>query len=107
MFSSLVVVGFHRRPWAFNEEIVVRAIFESRLPVISSVGHETDVTWQILLQISAATPTAAAELANTCDQVGWLFIIKSRKADVTTKVATKPSATTRTDRQVIALDLSG
>ena len=30
--------------WAFNEEIVVQSIFESRLPVISSVGHETDTT---------------------------------------------------------------
>ena len=55
--------------WAFNETIVAQAIHESRLPIISGVGHETDTTIaDFVADIRAATPTAAAELISSPSQ---------------------------------------
>jgi exodeoxyribonuclease VII large subunit len=49
--------------WAFNEEIVARAIFESAIPVVSAVGHEIDFTIaDFVADVRAATPSAAAEI---------------------------------------------
>jgi len=56
--------GDHRDLWAFNDERVARAIFDSEIPVISAVGHEPDVTISdFVADVRASTPSNAAELA--------------------------------------------
>ena len=58
--------------WAFNEEIVARAIFHSEIPIISAIGHETDVTISdFAADMRAPTPSGAAELA-VPDQHDWI-----------------------------------
>lgn len=66
--------------WAFNEEVVARAIAASALPVVSGVGHETDVTIaDFVADLRAPTPTAAAQMASRATDE-WRTQIDSLRA---------------------------
>jgi exodeoxyribonuclease VII large subunit len=66
--------------WAFNEEIVARAIFNSALPVVSAVGHEIDFTISdFVADLRAATPSAAAEILTEDVFSGWKWIGGARE----------------------------
>ena len=72
--------------WAFNEEIVARSIFESNIPIISAVGHETDFTIaDFVSDLRAPTPSAAAELS--CDSSNDILNRYSELKNIMSRIA--------------------
>ncbi len=82
--------------WAFNEEVVARAIFDSKIPVISAVGHEVDVTIaDFVADKRAPTPTGAAEMAvPTIQEVKT--ILKTKELEISKLLERKLSESANT-----------
>jgi len=108
--------------WCFNEEIVVRAAAESMIPLISAVGHETDITLiDFAADKRAPTPTAAAEMAVPvrADLIGqlnalgarqfscWQRGIEQRRKELRSLTRALPTADRLLERQRQTLDMLG
>ena len=66
--------------WAFNEENIVNAVFESKIPIISAIGHETDTTLiDLVSDLRAPTPTAAAEFVTPVKSEIYEVVRKAQK----------------------------
>ncbi|MBQ5973691.1 MAG: exodeoxyribonuclease VII large subunit [Oscillospiraceae bacterium] len=97
--------------WCFNEEIVARAVYESRIPVISAVGHEPDVTISdFAADLRAATPSNAAELAVPDQDAVYARldeIERSLRASVTGRLElSRRRLQTQTEKKVLASPMS-
>ncbi len=73
--------------WAFNEEIVAKAIYESKIPIISAVGHETDFTIaDFVADVRAPTPSAAAEMV-TAEKANLLKFLKNSETFLSSRIS--------------------
>jgi exodeoxyribonuclease VII large subunit len=78
--------------WAFNEEVVARAIYDSKIPVVSAVGHEVDFTISdFVADLRAPTPSAAAELV-VPDKSGILEVLRNSCYTMNQTIAERISA---------------
>ena len=92
--------------WAFNELEVAHAIFNSRLPIISGVGHETDTTIaDFVADVRAATPTAAAELISSPTHGDWHDVLSNQlrtlQRNMTHKLAQAEQSLDRATAQLL------
>lgn len=89
--------------WCFNEEIVADAVFNSKIPIISAVGHEPDVSISdYVADIRAATPTAAGELVTPFTLIDLIEMLKDKKLQSTRTLLRKIESIRESSKGLVA-----